>query len=236
MLKLTFRNKLTILTHLSLAATVLYVITAGSRVASADVYTEVLSPNSLTLPAGDLLHGLTPSVSGGSYGTSNFSGSGPGSILTDGVIGNVWPNVSSTNLFFVGDGGVDITINLPTPETINQINTYTDWNYNRVAQLYTILTSTDGINFTPLITVDDTYSANANVVLGQVTGFLLSGVEAIRWAFAQTQTGQGFHGVAYDELAAFGPVIATPEVTSWLLLGTLLVPIVLAKGRRKRVA
>src|ERR1700722_7391983 len=171
-----------ILRHFILAGMILFISTAGARVASAAaVYTEILSPDSLTLPSGDLLGGLTPSVSGGTYGTAANASSAPIGVLTDGVIGPVGCCTSS-DTFFVGDGGVDITIDLPTPSTIDQINTYTNWNYDRIAQLYTISTSTDGTDFTPLITVDDTYDAIANVLLGQVTGFSLSGVEAIEWS------------------------------------------------------
>ena len=119
------------------------------------------------------------------------------------------------------------------PSTIDQINTYTNWNYDRIAQLYTILTSTDGTDFTPLITVDDTYDAIANVLLGQVTGFSLSGVEAIRWSFDTTQTGVGSDFAAYSELAAYDTDPA-PEPASSLLLGAGLIAIA---GRwRKRKA
>ena len=148
-----------ILRNFILAGIILFVFTAGTRIASASaVYTEILSPDSLTLPSGDLLGGLAPSVSGGTYGTAADPSSAPIGVLTDGVIGPVGCCTAS-DTFFVGDGGVDITINLPTPSTINQINTYTNWNYDRIAQLYTIFTSTDGTDFTPLITVDDTYDA-----------------------------------------------------------------------------
>jgi hypothetical protein len=201
-------------------------------VAGFDHWSMTRLPDSLTLPSGDLLGGLTPSVSGGTYGTAANASSAPIGVLTDGVIGPVGCCTSS-DTFFVGDGGVDITIDLPTPSTIDQINTYTNWNYDRIAQLYTILTSTDGTDFTPLITVDDTYDAIANVLLGQVTGFSLSGVEAIRWSFDTTQTGVGSDFAAYSELAAYDTDTA-PEPASSLLLGAGLIAIA---GRwRKRKA
>ena len=220
------------LRHFILAGIILSVSTAGTRIASASaVYTEILSPDSLTLPSNDLLEGVAPSVSGGTYGTAANASSAPIGVLTDGVIGPLGCCTSS-DTFFVGDGGVDVTIDLPTPTTINQINTYTNWNYDRIAQLYTIFTSTDDTIFTPLITVDDPYDAVANVLLGQVTGFSLSGVEAIRWSFDTTQTGVGTDFVAYSEMAAYDTNPA-PEPASLCLLGASLVAIAGSYGKRK---
>src|SRR5580658_118029 len=87
---LTSPSNFRILRHCILASMVLFVSTGGARVTSASaIYTEILSPDSLTLPEGDLLAGLSPSVSGGTYGTAANPSSASIGVLTDGVIGPV---------------------------------------------------------------------------------------------------------------------------------------------------
>ncbi len=178
--------------------------------------------------ASDLLHGLTPSDSGGNFAATEITGGLP--VLTDGVYGTITEPGGAADrthlIFAIAGGGADTgtfvtytlnTASAPLGYDISSIAVYGGWNDNgRDQQLYTVAYSVIGssdfidltsVNFNP--TIDGGQQSATLTTISDNSGpFVASGVDAIRFTFNNPAPENGYTG--YAELDVFG-VATVPE-------------------------
>ncbi|MFQ3198331.1 MAG: hypothetical protein ACI8R9_002145 [Paraglaciecola sp.] len=182
------------------------------------IVTNLVGNTTFTDPGANLLQGLTPTLNDPSkFGTNVNGNSDPLANVTNGVVGQSWADAGAgADSYFVKTGGI-MTIALASAQSIDQINTYTSWNYDRIDQRYTLLTSSDGLDFTTLAIINEDHSDpdTAGQQLVELTNLGLRDVTHLRWDFSVPQPA-GFAG--YAEFAAFA-VVSEPSTFALFGLG-----------------
>ncbi|APZ92990.1 hypothetical protein Fuma_02602 [Fuerstiella marisgermanici] len=167
------------------------------------------------------MQGIAPTFNDGSlFGASVHPTSGPISSVTNGDVG-------FRDSIHIATGGI-MTIALAERTDIDQINSYTSWRFDRIDQRYTVLSSTNGVTYTPIPDGTNVNQDHADPdvdgeQLVELTSLGLTGVTHLRWDFSVPQPA-GF--AAYSEFAAFGSpsIVSTvpePSTLCVLVFGSL---------------
>jgi len=203
-----------------------------------------------TIPANDVLNGLTPTAFSGNFAAVELSGGLP--VMTDGVFGTITEPGGAADrthaAFGLGGGGsgtgtsVTYGLNLggaPLGYNISSIVSLGGWNDNgRDQQLFSVFYSTvaspgtfiqigSTVNFNPTVG-DNLQSATKVTISDSTNAALASGVAALRFDFP-AGVENGYTG--YAELAAVGTAtVPEPSAVAVLALGSA----VLGCIRRRR--
>lgn len=179
-------------------------------------------------PSGsDVLEGALPVSSSGAFGIEDSLGL---EALTDGRVDTVYNDGSAgaaTHFAYAtGEEGHTATYMLPSPYDLSSIVVFGGWNDSgRDGQVYDILTSTDGVNFTTLVnysmpTDDDGYGGPVShrVEFTEDTlPYLATGVTHLRFDWHNGEAGRY---TGYTEIDVYGAAVPEPaSVTLALLLG-----------------
>lgn len=180
-----------------------------------------------TVSSVDLINGHLPSVISGTGDQESLDSDTTGKALTDGTFGPANPyHVGGSPSMTIANNGASITYYVPSGDTITEIDSYSAWqDGGRSQQNYTVSTSTDGVHYTTLATVNasqdpyggpyppDNKPSDDKVAITDSTGTLATGVKYIRFDFPSVENTY----VGLTEL----DVIPEPASLSLLGLGGL---------------
>jgi len=196
-------------------------------------------PHTYVVSTTDLLNGLTPTASAGTF-TQEGAGGTP--VLTNGAFPSPITRddggAFQFGAFATGGntGGTSVTYTLASPSNLTGINVYGGWqDGGRDQQAYSILYSTAAApaTFIPLTTVDFNPADPAGhpqvtrVSITDNLGLLAANVAALRFDFNATENGYS----GYAEIDALGSAVPEPAT-----LGLLAVGITATLVRRRRRA
>lgn len=193
-------------------------------------------PYNPTFPSGgpsstDILQGRLPSDSAGNFQLETSAGL---AALTNGSVatfyGNQMADSNHSAYATAGNGGGAgqyVVYSLGGPYNLSSIVIYGGWNdAGRDAQHYDLLTSTNGVSFTPLTTIDinpgvqgtDTTPVSNRVAFSEnALPNLATGVTHLRVNFLAVENGY----TGYSEIDVFGRLVPEPALAA-LLSGGLL--------------
>jgi hypothetical protein len=193
-------------------------------------------PYTPTFPSGgpssiDVLEGMLPIDSAGDFQLENSAGV---AALTNGTVatfyGTQMADSDHTAYATAGNGGGSgqyVVYALGGPYDVSSIVVYGGWNdAGRDAQHYDLLTSTDGVTFNPLGSIDinpgiqgtDTTPVSNRVAFSEDTlPNLATGVTHVRLNFLAVENGY----TGYTEIDVFGALVPEPASAALLCAGLL---------------
>ena len=181
-------------------------------------------------------------------------GAFPGTGINDGV----YSNTAANNTFFQSPGNFPATATYTLDTTTNtlgydvtSIGSFIGWQGNssqaQANQTYTVEVSTVGsaafsllttVNFTPFPATNGTNMESRVVITEDVTGVLASGVDQIRFTFADPGAGGAFPGTVVREIDVIGsatsPASASAPEPSSIALAVLATMAYFPCMRRRR--
>jgi PEP-CTERM motif len=193
-------------------------------------------PYNPTFPAGgpsstDVLQGKLPSDSAGNFQIEDSAGL---AALTNGSVATFYGTQAADSNHSAyatagngGGSGQHVVYALGGPHNVSSIVVYGGWNdAGRDAQHYDLLTSTDGVVFNPLDSVDinpgiqgtDTTPVSNRVAFTEdALPNLATGVTHVRLNFLAVENGY----TGYTEIDVFGTLVPEPASAALLSLGLL---------------